>query len=95
VSEAFRLHVISAKDIRSPIKTIINTHILHFRVENVFIMTATKANVNLSTIFEVLYKIVGLLRTAFGGAFNEEEVRQNHILIYELLDGTLVLVFVG
>jgi hypothetical protein len=50
-------------------------------------MTATKANVNLSTIFEVLYKIVGLLRTAFGGVFNEEEVRQNHILIYELLDG--------
>jgi AP-2 complex subunit mu-1 len=89
VSEAFRLHVISAKDIRSPIKTIINTHILHIRVENVFIMTATKANVNLSTIFEVLYKIVGLLRTAFGGAFNEEEVRQNHILIYELLDEML------
>ena len=34
-----------------------------------------------------MYKIVGLLRSAFGGHFNEEGVRSNYILIYELLDG--------
>lgn len=38
---------------------------------------------------KVLYKIVGLLRSAFGGHFNEEGVRNNYILIYELLDGTI------
>jgi hypothetical protein len=34
-----------------------------------------------------LYKIVYLLRQAFGGVFNEEAIRNHFILIYELLDG--------
>lgn len=36
---------------------------------------------------QVLYKIVYLLRQAFGGVFNEEAIRNHFILIYELLDG--------
>jgi AP-2 complex subunit mu-1 len=89
VAEAFRIHVVAAKDVRSPIKTIAHTHIIHIKVENVYIMTATKENVNISAVFEVLYKIVYLLRQAFGGVFNEEAIRNHFILIYELLDEML------
>lgn len=32
VAEVFRLQVVGAKDVRSPIKTIVHTHIIHIKV---------------------------------------------------------------
>jgi hypothetical protein len=81
VAEVFRLQVVGAKDVRSPIKTIVHTHIIHIKVhlpslsprrctnalevENVYVMTATKANVNISTVFEVYRSAMSAL---VGGA---------------------------
>eukprot|EP01099_Mayorella_cantabrigiensis_P001239 TRINITY_DN1526_c0_g1_i1.p1 TRINITY_DN1526_c0_g1~~TRINITY_DN1526_c0_g1_i1.p1 ORF type:complete len:464 (-),score=94.17 TRINITY_DN1526_c0_g1_i1:78-1469(-) len=86
LADFFRLQVIHAKDIRSPLKWSENTCLLHIRVENVFVMAATRQNVNAALVFEVLYSLVSLFSSFFGGSFNEETIRNNFILIYELLD---------
>lgn len=38
-----------------------------------------------------LYQAVALFKSYFGGAFDEDAIRNNFVLIYELLDGTIIL----
>jgi len=37
---------------------------------------------------QFLFKLVPLFRAYFGGKFDESSIRNNFVLIYELLDGT-------
>lgn len=48
----------------------------------------TKSNANAALVFEFLYRLVGLGRGYFG-KFDEEAVKNNFVLVYELLDGGL------
>ncbi|KAJ3042705.1 hypothetical protein HDV00_006762 [Rhizophlyctis rosea] len=57
----------------------------HVRHENIFLVGVTKVNANAGLVFEFLYKIVNLGRSYFG-RFDEEAVKNNFTLIYELLD---------
>jgi hypothetical protein len=36
---------------------------------------------------------VALFKSYFGGAFDEDAIRNNFVLIYELLDGIICLIF--
>eukprot|EP01097_Dermamoeba_algensis_P003318 TRINITY_DN2336_c0_g1_i1.p1 TRINITY_DN2336_c0_g1~~TRINITY_DN2336_c0_g1_i1.p1 ORF type:complete len:448 (+),score=88.52 TRINITY_DN2336_c0_g1_i1:69-1412(+) len=85
-ADSFRLNVIAAKEIRSPIRTVGDVIFLFIRVENVYIVAVTKQNVNCVLVFEVLYKFVDIFKKYWGGYFTEEGVRNNFVLIYELLD---------
>ena len=49
-------------------------------------MAITKSNANAALVFEFLYRLVGLGRGYFG-KFDEEAVKNNFVLVYELLDG--------
>lgn len=53
----------------------------------------TKSNANAGLVFEFLYKFVGLGRGYFGGKLDEEAVKNNFVLVYELLDGGLGVFF--
>jgi len=88
VGEAFRLQVVTSKDIRSPIKSISNTSFLHVRERDLFIVAVTKDNADVSIIFEMLYKIVKILKSYFG-TLDEESVRNNYVTVYEVLDEVL------
>ncbi|KAJ3288185.1 hypothetical protein HK104_008287 [Borealophlyctis nickersoniae] len=57
----------------------------HVRHENIYLVAVTKVNANAALVFEFLYKVVGLGRSYFG-RFDEEAVKNNFTLIYELLD---------
>lgn len=46
----------------------------------------TKSNANAALTFEFLYRLVGLGRGYFG-KLDEEAVKNNFVLVYELLDG--------
>ena len=46
----------------------------------------TKGNANAALVFEFLYRLVGLGKAYFG-KFDEEAVKNNFVLVYELLDG--------
>jgi AP-2 complex subunit mu-1 len=55
---------------------------------NVWVMTATKSNGNIALTFKFMTSVVQLF-TAYFGAVNEDSLRSNFVLIYELLDGAL------
>ena len=53
-------------------------------------MAATRQNVNAALVFEFLNKMVSVLESYFG-SISEESVKNNFVLIYELLDGEFIL----
>ncbi|TPX31627.1 hypothetical protein SeMB42_g07730 [Synchytrium endobioticum] len=85
VSDVFRIQVMSSTDVRSPITTLGSTSFFHVRHENLYLVAVTKLNANAALIFEFLYKIATLGKSYFG-KFNEEAVKNNFALIYELMD---------
>lgn len=46
----------------------------------------TKQNVNAAMVFEFLLKIIDVMQSYFG-KISEENIKNNFVLIYELLDG--------
>jgi len=56
------------------------------RAANVFLVAATRENVNAAMVFQFLYALVDVFKAYFGGGFEEEVVRENFSLVYELLD---------
>lgn len=88
LADVFRIQVISNAQIRSPILTLGSTTFSHIRSENIYIVGVSKGNVNSALVFEFLYKLVNLGKSYFG-RFDEEAVKSNFVLVYELLDEIL------
>jgi len=72
--------------VRSPILTLGSTTFSHVKHENIYLVAVTKSNANAALVFEFLYRLIALGRSYFG-KFDEEAVKNNFVLIYELLDG--------
>ena len=86
-ADAFRVNVIHARgQVRSPVTHIAGTSFFHIKRGNVWIAGVTKQNVNAALVFEFLYKTVEVMVNYFGKV-TEENVKNNFVLIYELLDG--------
>uniref|UniRef100_A0AAQ5ZNT1 MHD domain-containing protein n=1 Tax=Amphiprion ocellaris TaxID=80972 RepID=A0AAQ5ZNT1_AMPOC len=85
--DAFRVNVIHARQqVRSPVTNIARTSFFHVKRSNIWLAAATKQNVNAAMVFEFLYKMCDVM-TAYFGKISEENVKNNFVLIYELLDG--------
>lgn len=85
VADLFRVHVIASSDVRSPVTKIGSSIFFHVRHENLYLTAITKCNANAALIFEFLYRLIRLGKSYFG-KFNEESVKNNFTIIYELLD---------
>ena len=86
--DAFRVNVIHARHtVRSPVTNIARTSYFHTRRNNVWIVAATRQNVNAALVFEFLNKMISVLESYFT-SITEDSVKNNFVLIYELLDGT-------
>lgn len=94
LADVFRIQVISNPLVRSPILTLGSTTFSHIKHENIFLVAITKGNANAALLFEFLYKFVSTGKAYFG-KFDEEAVKNNFVLIYELLDGRHNLDFVN
>jgi len=92
LADIFRIQVISNSQVRSPLLTLGQTTFSHVRHENVYVVAVTKGNANCALVFEFLYKLIALGRSYFG-KFDEEAVKNNFVLVYELLDGASALAF--
>lgn len=88
LADVFRIQVISNSQVRSPILTLGSTTFSHIKHENIYIVAITKSNVNAALVFEFLYRLVQLGKGYFG-KFDEEAVKSNFVLVYELLDEIL------
>jgi hypothetical protein len=80
------LEVISNAQVRSPILTLGSTTFSHVKHENIYLVAITKSNANAALVFEFLYRLIALGKGYFG-KFDEEAVKNNFVLVYELLDG--------
>lgn len=94
LSDVFRIQVISNAQVRSPILTLGSTTFSHVKHENIYIVAVTKSNANAALVFEFLYRLIALGKSYFG-KFDEEAVKNNFVLIYELLDGAFILSLVN
>ena len=87
IADVFRIHVLSSTDIRSPITTLGSTTFFHIKRENIYIVAVTKVNANAALVFEFLNRFVDGIGRSYFGRLDEEGVKNNFVLIYELLDG--------
>lgn len=85
-ADAFRMQVLAAKEFRSPVQVFEKASFFHIRSANVYLVAATRENVNAAMAFQFLFALVEVFNGYFGGAFEEETVRDNFPLVYELLD---------
>jgi AP-2 complex subunit mu-1 len=86
LADIFRIQVISNPQLRSPTLTLGSTTFSHVRHENIYLVAITKSNANAALVFEFLYRLIALGKGYFG-KFDEEAVKNNFVLVYELLDG--------
>jgi AP-2 complex subunit mu-1 len=87
--DAFRVNVIHARgQVRSPVTNIARTSFFHIRRSNIWLAAVTKQNVNAAMVFEFLLKTCDVMQAYFG-KISEENVKNNFVLIYELLDELL------
>ena len=85
--DAFRVSVIHARQsVRSPVVNIARTSYCHVKKGAIWIVACTQQNVNAALVFEFLHKMIELFSSYFGD-MTEENVKNNFVLIYELLDG--------
>ncbi len=81
------MNVIHARGlVRSPVTNIARTSFFHTKRGNVWIAAVTRQNVNAAMVFEFLFKVVEVMQSYFG-KLTEENIKNNFVLIYELLDG--------
>ncbi|RMZ83794.1 hypothetical protein DV738_g1009, partial [Chaetothyriales sp. CBS 135597] len=88
LADIFRIQVISNPQVRSPILTLGSTTFSHVKHENIYLAAVTKSNANAAVVFEFLYRFIGLGKGYFG-KLDEDAVKNNFVLIYELLDEIL------
>lgn len=87
--DAFRVNVIHARQqVRSPVSNIARTSFFHIKRANIWVAGVTKQNVNAAMVFEFLNKLVSVMQSYFG-KITEENIKNNFVLIYELLDEIL------
>ena len=68
-----------------PLFTINDVHYCWIRYKNIYIVAVSKRNPDICMIFFFLHRLVDLLIGYFG-MLEEESIRDNFVLIYELLD---------
>jgi len=88
IADIFRIQVVSNPDVRSPIITLGSTSFFHVRHENIYVVAVTKCNANAALVFEFLYRAIQIGRSYFGKV-DEEAIKNNFVLFYELLDEIL------
>lgn len=89
VADTFRTQVIANKEAgRSPVKSIGDTHFLYIKVGNMYAVAVSQGNAQVALTFQFLHEVVKVLKNYFGD-FTEESIRNNFVLIYELLDEVL------
>lgn len=85
------IQVIAAKETgtQAPVKRIENCSFLYTRHLNMYFVALTRSNVNPALVFEYLFQKIRILKAYLGEEFDENSMRNNMTLIYELMDETM------
>ena len=87
VVDGFRTQIIQKKIVATkPVHQVGNCSFLHVKNENVYAVLVCQTNANAILGFKFLHEMIKLFKSYFGGSFNVDSVKNNFVLIYELLD---------
>jgi AP-2 complex subunit mu-1 len=83
--------VVAAKETgnATPVKRIEHCSYLYTRHLNMYFVALTRSNVNPALVFEYIFQFIKILKSYLGDDFDENAMRNNMTLIYELLDETM------
>ena len=62
---------------------------IHVKVAGLFIVATARVNVSPSLVLELLQRIARVIKD-YLGVLNEDSLRKNFVLVYELLDEVIV-----
>ena len=83
----FCTQVVAAKEASErPIVYLNGVHYMHITHNSVTLVATTTSNANVALIIQFLFKVTEVFKAYFGGQFDENSIRKNFVLIYELLD---------
>ncbi|CAM9226660.1 unnamed protein product [Hapterophycus canaliculatus] len=89
VSETFSNHIQEREEMeQKPIFTVEGVTFVYVQYNNLILMSVTKRNSNVALMLVYLYKLVDVFKDYFG-ELEEESIRDNFVIIYELLDETM------
>ena len=87
VVEGFRTQIIQKKLLSSaPVHQVGGCSFLHVKNENVYVVLACQTNANAILGFKFAHEMIRLFKSYFGGRLNVDAIKNNFVLIYELLD---------
>ncbi|CAD8161646.1 unnamed protein product [Paramecium octaurelia] len=73
----------------SPIINIDQTSFIHISIKDIIILATTKTDVNVAMVLEFLYQLSKICKSYFQGILDENCIKKNFVLIYEILDEVL------
>jgi len=88
VAERFSRYIQETEEVdMRPIFTEDGITFAYIKHNNLYLLTVTKRNSNVALMFMYLYRLVTVFKDYFG-ELDEESIRDNFVIIYELLDET-------
>jgi AP-1 complex subunit mu len=86
VSDKFIRQVLDQEDLTiRPVFTVAEIHYLWIKYSNIYLVATTKLNANAMMVFSFLYKLSEVF-TEYFRELEEESIKDNFVVIYELLD---------
>lgn len=85
VTNTFRINVVCAKVVRSPVLTIHGTTYIHTRQEDVYLLAVTQQNADVLLVFETLFRIAKQFSEIFLKPLNEQNLRSHFAFMYEMM----------
>lgn len=73
----------------APVVALEGTTFVYTRHTNLFLVAATRGNPNVAMLFEYLYQKLRILKSYLGEDFDDDSVRANFTLLFELFDETM------
>lgn len=89
VAERFSLYVQEKDEVEMrPVFSIDGLTFVYIKCNNIILMSVTKRNSNISLLLYYLYRLTNVFKDYFG-ELEEESIRDNFVVVYELLDETM------
>lgn len=89
IAENFKTQILNNKDfstIQTPVRTLGSCTFMYLRHNDIYILGLTRSNANVMLCFKFMTSLIDLFRSYFEGALNENSIKRNFVLMYELLD---------
>ncbi|KAJ9510835.1 hypothetical protein QJQ45_027757 [Haematococcus lacustris] len=89
IAELFRTQILNNRDaaaLQAPVRTLGSCTYMFLRHADIYILCLSRNNCNVMLGFQFMTSLATLFKSYFQGELNEANIRNNFVLMYELLD---------